>query len=133
MKHKFIGIALISIAAALATNSCGNAKSPQVEKFHGTEAYALMVAVNDEDTDRIKGIAIQHLYILNLSNLKDGEPAIAVAVQLDKFESFRALLNSGADPNLSGFKAGTSATDYAKQRASSGDTRYIDAINAMMR
>lgn len=133
MKNKFIGIALISMAAALAANSCGNAKSPQVEKFHGTEAYALMEAVSDEDTARIQSIAQQHLYILNLQNLKDGEPAISVAVQLDKFDSFCTLLNSGADPNLSGFKAGTSATDYAKQRASNGDTRYIDAINAMMR
>lgn len=131
MKHNFISIALIFMA--LAANSCGKTKSPQVEKFHGTEAYALVEAVNDEDTTRIKDIANQHLYILNLPNLKDGEPAISVAVQLDKFDSFCALLNSGADPNLSGFKAGTSAADYAKQRAREGDTRYIDAINAAVR
>lgn len=128
MKHI---LAAATVALSLAAISCNDAEKAQIEKFRGTEAYALMQAVEQQDTARIQAIAQHRLYVINIRNLKDGETAISVAVQLEKYDAFKALLNSGADPNLSGFTKGTSAADYAGKLAQQGDRRFSNAINKM--
>lgn len=93
--------------------SC-NQKSKQeltvqgIEIFKNTNAWDLVQAVSENDAPKIKNILKLNSNLVNFQEPVFGTTALMWAVTAGKYQSAKALLDNGADPNIIS-KTGTTA------------------------
>lgn len=76
-------------------------------------AWELAKAVRDEDTIKIKQIIAEGTISVNYQEPKFGQPLLMWAIRTNHSRSVKALLESGADPNLRDHHDGTTSLIYA--------------------
>ena len=111
--------------------SCGQERN--VEFFRETKAYDLAIAVGQNDTERIEYLVNRNPKLLNITNDHTGSNVLGLALYLENFESFKRLLDLGADPNF--INPLTKRTPlinacryYKKPEEYSIDLRYIELL-----
>jgi hypothetical protein len=67
--------------------------------FQGTVAWDLAKAVHDDDADEIKQLVSKNKLLVNVVDPRYGQTLLGLAVYNEKYNSCKALVESGADPN----------------------------------
>jgi hypothetical protein len=67
--------------------------------FQGTIAWDLAKAVQDDDADKIKQIVNKNKRLVSVVDPRYGQTLLALAVYNEKYNSCKALVEVGADPN----------------------------------
>jgi len=102
--------------------------------FEETDAWELAQAVNSQNTGKIKKIAKQNPELLNIQDPEYEITLLVWAVGMEKFNSVKALLENGADPDIiSGHNGGTalylaaSGVSWRDRQVHKG-TKYIKIL-----
>jgi hypothetical protein len=96
---RLIEIMLCSLIVCLI--SCSNEKySKNTEFFKGTEAYRLAKAVEDDNLEIIEELAKHDSTLLEVPNPTTGSNVLVLAIEIERFVSFKRLLELGANPNF---------------------------------
>lgn len=82
-------------------NDDGSAKIINVEIYKNTPAWELATAVNNENVSRIKTLVKENPEIINYQDNEYGATLLLWSVGLRKGKSVEALLECGANPNIS--------------------------------
>jgi len=69
-----------------------------VERFNETDAYELAKAVHDGDIDDVRDIVNQNPELMEVPS-SSGINTLILAIHVEEYESFKILLELGADPN----------------------------------
>lgn len=80
--------------------SCWQQSSRNVLFFKGTEAYDLAKAVESEDLDLIETLAKANPKLMDIANPISGSNVLALSVDIEKYNSFKKLLELGANPRF---------------------------------
>lgn len=117
MKHSGY-FCVICILLVLLSSACIDREAP-VDKekllgndfrlFQGTIAWELAKAVQDEDITAIESIVSSNPNIINYQDSIYGNTLLMLTIMNQKFNSFKTLLNKGADVNIHDTFDGTSA------------------------
>ena len=107
--------------------------SKNVAFFEKTEAYDLAKAVEKEDLEKIEKLIQKNPNLLKVTNDITGSNVLSLALTLENFESFKKLLELGADPNFINLLTKRSVlidacTFYDKPEAYTIDLRYIKLL-----
>lgn len=90
---------LLIVLSCLSLFSCGQ-ESKIVKYFKDTEAYELAQSVEKNDTLEIKKIVKENSNLLEVTNPISGSNVLDLAVILENYEAFKALIDLGANPNF---------------------------------
>jgi ankyrin repeat protein len=90
---------LLIVLYGLCLFSCGQ-ESKIVKYFKDTEAYELAQSVEKNDTLEIKKIVKENSNLLEVTNPISGSNVLDLAVILENYEAFKALIDLGANPNF---------------------------------
>jgi hypothetical protein len=71
-----------------------------ITNWKNTPAWELAKAVRDEDISKIKKIAMENPQLLNCVEPVEKSPLIRWCVGMEKYDSLKALLENGADPDI---------------------------------
>ncbi len=93
MKHSLILLFYLLFA------SCESKYSRNTEFFKDTKAYELAKAVERGDTMEIEKLVRKDSTLLNISSPVTGSNVLVLAIYTESFDSFKKLLELGADPN----------------------------------
>lgn len=92
-------ILLLAFFSCLSLTSCGQG-SRNISFFKGTEAYGLAKAAEKEDLNKIERIVKENPKLLEVTNPTSGSNVLTLCLYIEKFESFKKLLELGANPNF---------------------------------
>lgn len=92
-------LVLFSLTIILFLVSCKE-EDRNVTFFKNTEAYNLSKAVEGEDLDQIEKLVKNKPKLLEMTNSISGSNVLGLALTLENFETFKKLLELGADPNF---------------------------------
>ncbi|WNJ17203.1 hypothetical protein [Pontibacter sp. G13] len=87
------------ILLGLTFTGCNMFLSPIVLEFKDTSAWDLALAVSQGDTDEIEALLNSDPNILNVSGPESGGNVLSLSIALENFDSFKKLLELGANPN----------------------------------
>lgn len=123
---------LLVVLSCLSLMSCGQ-ESKSVKYFKDTEAYKLAQLVEKNDTLEIKRIVSKNSKLLEVTNPISGSNVLDLAVILENYEVFKALIDLGANPNfINPLTKRSVLIDackfYWKPEPYSIDLRYIDLL-----
>lgn len=123
---------LLVILSCLSLMSCGQ-ESKNVKYFKDTEAYELAQVVEKNDTLEIKKIVNKNRKLLEVINPISGSNVLDLAVILENYEAFKALIDLGANPNfINPFTKRSVLIDatkfYWKPEPYSIDLRYMELL-----
>lgn len=123
---------LLVILSCLSLMSCGQ-ENKNVKYFKDTEAYKLAQAVEKNDTLEIKRMVSKNSELLEVTNPISGSNVLDLAVTLENYEAFRALITLGANPNfINPLTKRSVLIDackfYWKPEPYTIDLRYIDLL-----
>lgn len=90
---------LLVVLSCLSLMSCGQ-ESKSVKYFKDTEAYKLAQLVEKNDTLEIKRIVSKNSKLLEVTNPISGSNVLDLALILENYEAFKALLDLGGNPNF---------------------------------
>ena len=90
---------LLIVLTCLSLMSCGQ-ESKSVKYFKETEAYKLAQAIEKNDAIDIKKIVGKNNMLLDITNPTSGSNVLDLAVILENYEAFKALIDLGANPNF---------------------------------
>ena len=90
-----------------------------------TPGWDLAKAVEDSDRQRIREEVLTKGINPDFQEFRFGNTLLMMAIRNDEYESAKALLEVGADPNLGNTYRGTSAMIYA---AKSNNTKYLELL-----
>lgn len=90
---------LLIVLTCLSLMSCGQ-ESKSVKYFKETESYKLAQAVEKNDAINIKKIVDKNNMLLDITNPTSGSNVLDLAVILENYEAFKALIDLGANPNF---------------------------------
>lgn len=102
--------------------------------FKGTPAWDLAKAVDNEDTTKIVSIITRNKALLESREPKFGQTLLQMAVKTLKFESVKALVLLGADPNSTDTYDGSSpltdaaGIDFLGHDTYGSDSRYLKIL-----
>lgn len=98
----FFEVITIVICICFFTGCDGKNSDARVDitNWKNTPAWELAKAVRDEDISKIKKIAIENPQLLNSVEPVEKSPLIRWCVGMEKYDSLKALLENGADPNV---------------------------------
>ncbi len=80
--------------------SCGQKDSRDVAFFKDTPAYELAKAVEKGDLRKIEKLVKRDSSLLEVAEPEFGSNILVTCIYLEQFESFKKLLELGADPNF---------------------------------
>ncbi len=83
----------------LCMESCGQKGSRNVAFFKDTRAYELAKAVERGALQKIQELVSQDSTLLIVTNTVSGSNVLTLCLYVEQFESFKKLLELGADPN----------------------------------
>lgn len=123
---------LLLVFSCISLMSCGQ-ESKSVKYFKDTEAYKLAQLVEKNDTLEIKRIVSKNSKLLEVTNPISGSNVLDLAVALENYEAFKALIDLGADPNFINPLTKrsvliNSSKLYWKPEPYTIDLRYIDLL-----
>lgn len=90
---------LVIFAICMLLVSCKR-ENRNVTFFKDTKAYNLAKAVEKEDLDRIESLVQNDKKLLEVIDPVSGSNVLSLALTLENFESFKKLLELGANPNF---------------------------------
>ncbi len=102
--------------------------------FKGTPAWELAKAVQNGDTIKIKQEVSKNKSLLSFIEPKFGQPLLSFAVMRSNYDSFKTLLELGADPNMQSIYDGGSPLTEACKLGLGGfvhdgaDPRYLELL-----
>lgn len=101
---------LLEVLLVISCNqkSKGELTVQDIEIFKETIAWDLVQAVDENDVSEIKSILKQNPKLVNFQDTIFGTTVLMWAISSEKYQAARALLESGANPNLIS-KTGTTA------------------------
>ncbi len=91
---------IVSILLISGCNSNSSDARVDITNWKNTPAWELAKAVRDEDISKIKKIAIENPQLLNCVEPVEKSPLIRWCVGMEKYNSLKALLENGANPNI---------------------------------
>ena len=119
--RNLIKIIITSVCLTMCLTSCGQNKiSSNVRFFENTKAYDLAIAVEKGDLFQIEKIVMRNKALLNITS-SSGSNVLTLSLILNKFESFKKLLELGADPNF--------INPYSKYSVLIESCRYFGSSN----
>jgi ankyrin repeat protein len=80
-------------------SSCAQ-ENRYVAAFKDTKAYPLAKAVEREDLDEIERLVRQDSALMEFANPVNGSNVLVLSIDTEKYESFKKLLELGANPNF---------------------------------
>ena len=80
--------------------SCGQKVNRNVDFFKNTKTYGLAKAVQKGELQTIERLVKQDPALLELPNPVSGSNVLVLCLYVEKFESFKKLLELGANPNF---------------------------------
>lgn len=92
--------------------------------YRDTPAYDLALAVFRENTGKIKKIVKENPELINIQDPHFGAPLIYFAVQNERYESLKTLLELGADPNIRATKKGGETALFAASCYAASDNDF---------
>src|SRR5690606_30023975 len=106
-----------------------------VRIYKSTQVWELAKAVKKQDVEKIKQLCKKDNSLLNFQEATCGQTLLAWAVYTDRFNSAKALLEAGADPNKQSHN-GTSAFILGADKSNSLDyiklmLQYGGDVNAI--
>lgn len=84
----------------LCFSSCGQEMNKNVSMFKETKAFELAKAVEKSDLQTIENIVKEDSTLLGVTNPESGSNVLTLALYTESYESFKKLLELGADPNF---------------------------------
>ncbi len=96
--------------------------------FQGTTAWDIAKAVHDDDADEIKQLVSKNKRLVSVVDPRYGQTLLGLAVYNEKYNSCKALVESGADPNqFNNYNGRTPLMEAANVGSynSRNDTRYL--------
>ncbi|MCH8027118.1 MAG: ankyrin repeat domain-containing protein [candidate division Zixibacteria bacterium] len=96
---RFRIILILLLPLCLCTESCGQGENRYVAYFKDTPAYNLAKAIKKNDLEKVEILIKQDSTLLQLTEPEFGNSVLALAVNVESFESFEKLLELGADAN----------------------------------
>lgn len=96
--HKLISIWLFVLCLCL--TDCSQEISRNTSFFENTKAYNLAKAVEKGDTTTIEKLVKNDSTLLNFTNPITGSNVLVLCLYIEQFESFKKLLELGANPNF---------------------------------
>lgn len=84
----------------LCMESCGQKDSRYVAFFKETPAYELAKAVEEADLQKIEELVKGDSTLLEVTEPEYGSNILVICIDLEQFQSFKKLLELGADPNF---------------------------------
>lgn len=119
---------LLSIALYILIGNYSYAQgSRNVNYFKGTEAFELAKAVSNEDLKRIERLVQKNPRLLSVtSSSPSGANVLVLSINIEKFQSFKKLLELGADPNFITPNDKYSALIHACSMFDEGPQPFID-------
>lgn len=123
---------LIFFAICFLLVSCKH-ETNNVYFFKDTEAYNLAQAVENEDLDKIEKLVKEDSKILEVVDAISNSNVLSLALTLENFDSFKKLLELGANPNFINPLTKRSVlidacTFYNKPEPYTIDLRYISLL-----
>lgn len=123
---------LLPFFMLLGVVGCGQ-DSRNVAFFKDTEAYELAKAVEKEDLKEIEILIKENPKLLDITNPVSGSNILALCLYVEKFESFKKLLELGANPNfINPYTKYSILIDACKPFGSSlewiKDNRYVELL-----
>ena len=97
---RLIVILLLLLHLYLCMESCGQKENRYVTYFKQTAAYNLAKAIEKNDLEKVEVLIKQDSTLLQLTEPEFGINVLALAINVESFESFEKLLELGADPNF---------------------------------
>lgn len=97
--NKPFGHLLIVCYFFINVTGCTQGSSRSVLSFENTVVYDLAIAVEQQNLYEIEKIVHGDKSLMEFSNPDNGYNALALSIYLEKFESFKKLLDLGANPN----------------------------------
>ena len=92
---------LILVLLGIYTTSCTQeVLIHNVDFFKDTEAYDLALAIRKNDTVKIEELVKEKPKLLNITNKTSGSNVLALALIIENYDSFKKLLELGADPSF---------------------------------
>lgn len=121
------------IAIIILLMSCSERETRNVTFFKNTVAYDLAKAVDKEDLDEIEKLLDENPKLLDITNDVSGSNVLSLALTLEKFKSFKKLLDLGSNPNFVNTISKRSVLIdacrfYDKPEAYTLDLRYIKLL-----
>src|SRR5690554_837955 len=100
MRHiKFINSIILIFCFAF--SSCSQSTDNRnVEFFKDTKAYGLAKAVYNSDLEKIEELVKKDSTLLSVTNPTSGSNVLELCLYIEKYESFKKLLELGANPNF---------------------------------
>jgi ankyrin repeat protein len=90
---------IIFFLFSLSFSSCAQ-ENRYVAAFKDTKAYPLAKAVEREDLDEIERLVRQDSALMEFANPVSGSNVLILSINTEKYESFKKLLELGANPNF---------------------------------
>ena len=84
----------------LCVESCGQRGSRNIAFFKDTPAYELAKAVGSGDLEKIERLVKEDSTLLEVKNPNYGSNVLVLCLYVEEFDSFKKLLELGADPNF---------------------------------
>ena len=84
----------------ICTESCGQKGSRNVAFFKDTPAYELAKAVGSGNLEKIESLVKADSTLLEVTEVVYGSNVLILCIDVEQFESFKKLLELGADPNF---------------------------------
>lgn len=109
MKTKLVFSAIAIIVVLAVTALCVERNTREINMWKHTPARNLSLAVEHQDTAKIVKIMKIHPELLNYQEPQNGFTLLIWAVGREKYQSAEALLQCGANPNISATHAGETA------------------------
>lgn len=97
---RLIVILILLLPLYLCMESCGQKGSRNVAFFKDTPAYELAKAVERGGLQAIQELVNKDSTLLNVTDTVSGSNVLALCLYVEQFESFKKLLELGADPNF---------------------------------
>jgi hypothetical protein len=126
--HRLIIIYLLSFGIS----GCAQ-NSREVNAFKDTKAYNLAVAVAREDLNEIEKLVKRDSTIMEFANSINGSNVLELSIDIEKYKSFKYLLQLGANPNYINPNTNYSVLINAIQPFGSQfewrvDNRYVETL-----
>ena len=93
-------ILILLLPLYLCMESCGQKDSRYVAFFKETPAYELAKAVEEADLRKIEKLVKRDSTLLEVTEPEYGSNVLVLCLYVEEFDSFKKLLELGADPNF---------------------------------
>lgn len=110
-------------------NSCSNAQEKMyandIRLYENSLAWELAKAVEKEDVNKIKELCQKDTSLVRYQETRFGQSLLEWAVYTNRYQSAKALVESGADPNLQSYNGTSAFIDAADMNETSDYVKLL--------